>query len=146
MGAAIGEGSLDPSFDLNLDGAVNLEDLAEWLAGAGRENLASQNAYLFGDADLDGVVDGADFIIWNQHKFTGGGRWCLGDFNADLIVDGADFIIWNENRFQSALMLPDDEFFAAYVEVGTPKIPPPMMGADRLAAVPSAPTIRLESR
>jgi hypothetical protein len=55
-----------------------------------------------GDANLDGFVDGLDFIIWNDHKFTAEAAWCAGDFNADGFVDGQDFIVWNANKFTSA--------------------------------------------
>ena len=69
---------------------------------AGAENLPSQGAYLLGDANLDGVVDGQDFIEWNTNKFTSQAAWTLGDFSADGIVDGQDFILWNSNKFQSS--------------------------------------------
>ena len=61
--------------------------------------------YRLGDADLDGNVDGQDFIAWNAHKFTNIAEWCAGDFNADGVVDGLDFIEWNANKFTSAVML-----------------------------------------
>ena len=32
-------------------------------------NLPSGNPYLLGDANLDGTVDGQDFLIWNSNKF-----------------------------------------------------------------------------
>ena len=54
------------------------------------------------DANLDGFVDGLDFIEWNANKFTPVAEWCAGDFNADGFVDGLDFIIWNANKFQSS--------------------------------------------
>ena len=60
------------------------------------------NPFLKGDANLDGVVDGQDFILWNTNKFTSNPAWCKGDFNADGVVDGQDFIIWNTNKFTSA--------------------------------------------
>ena len=47
-------------------------------------------------------VDGTDFTIWNQQKFTLNAAWCRGDFTADGIVDGLDFNAWNANKFQSA--------------------------------------------
>ena len=90
------------SFDLTGDGLVNGSDLTEWLTIAGATNLPSGNAYLVGDANLDGTVDGQDFIAWNNSKFTSTAAWCSGDFNADGAVDGQDFIAWNANKFQSA--------------------------------------------
>ncbi len=54
---------------------------------------------LNGDANLDDVVDGQDFIVWNTHKFQSGKHWFDGDFNLDTVTDGQDFIIWNQNKF-----------------------------------------------
>jgi hypothetical protein len=58
---------------------------------------------LLGDANLDFVVDGSDFGIWNSHKFTTTSAWTKGDFTADRAVDGSDFAIWNSNKFSSAV-------------------------------------------
>ncbi|MEM8678837.1 MAG: chondroitinase-B domain-containing protein [Planctomycetota bacterium] len=97
---AAGGNTLD--FDLTGDGVIDQEDLTQWLADAGAANLNSQNSYLLGDANLDGTVDGQDFIAWNNHKFQSQAAWCAGDFNADGVVDGLDFVTWNSNKFQSA--------------------------------------------
>ena len=106
--AEIFAGTNNPSYDLNSDLLVNLDDLATWLGVAGVANLPSHNPYLFGDANLDGFVDGQDFIVWNGNKFTNHPAWCSGDFNADGFVDGQDFVIWNGNKFQSSnFVLPD---------------------------------------
>ena len=58
--------------------------------------------YLRGDANLDGVVDGSDFGLWNSHKFTSTLLWDQGNFNGDDAVDGSDFGIWNSNKFTSS--------------------------------------------
>ena len=100
--ALIAVGTYDGEFDLNSDTQINGTDLDIWLTIAGNRNLASGNPYLPGDANLDGVVDGTDFIAWNTHKFTQEAAWCAGDFNADGFVDGADFIVWNEHKFTSS--------------------------------------------
>jgi hypothetical protein len=92
----------DPSFDLNGDSFVDLADRDVWLAGAGALNLPSGNPYLVADFDLDGIVDGLDFIEWNANKFSITGQWSLGDANADGITDGLDFIEWNTNKFVSS--------------------------------------------
>ncbi len=68
----------------------------------GAANLDSGSPYLKGDANLDGTVDGMDFLDWNANKFTSTPAWCSGDFNADGVVDGQDFLIWNGNKFMSA--------------------------------------------
>ena len=98
----IANGPGDLAFDVNGDGAVDHADLDDWLMAAGALNLPSGNAYLRGDATLDGNVDGQDFVAWNDHKFTPNAAWCAGDFNADGNVDGPDFVIWNDHKFTSA--------------------------------------------
>ncbi len=100
--AAIASHGNNPAFDLTGDGLVNVADRDAWLAEAGSVNLPSGNAYLLGDANLDGVVDGQDFIRWNSHKFTSTAKWSDGDFNADGVVDGQDFILWNTNKFEAS--------------------------------------------
>ncbi|HEY6562926.1 MAG TPA: hypothetical protein VIY86_00390, partial [Pirellulaceae bacterium] len=57
-----------------------------------------------GDANGDLAVDGSDFNIWNNHKFTVGTTWTSGDFNGDGLTDGSDFNIWNEHKFTSVTL------------------------------------------
>ncbi len=102
LGTAIATGSTNLIFDLSNNFTVDDADLALWLQLAGEVNLGPGRAYLRGDANLDGVVDGIDFITWNSHKFTTGGQWCTGDFTTDGIVDGQDFIVWNSHKFVSS--------------------------------------------
>ena len=90
-------------FDLNQDGFLTTADRDFWLSEAGGLNLGPGVAYLLGDANLDGVVDGSDFGRWNANKFTAAPYWSSGDFNADGLVDGSDFGIWNAHKFTSAL-------------------------------------------
>jgi hypothetical protein len=92
----------DAAFDLTGDGGVDLADLGEWLAVAGAADLPGGGSYLFGDANLDGSVDGDDFSLWNQNKFTQLAAWTSGDFNADGLVDGQDLFLWNQNKFTSS--------------------------------------------
>ena len=99
---AISNGTNDANFDLSADGVVDLADRDLWLAEAGANNLTSGNAYLLGDADLNGTVDGADFLIWNTNKFTSVAAWCSGDFDANGTVDGGDLLLWNANKFTSS--------------------------------------------
>ena len=66
-----------------------------------------------GDANLDGTVDGQDFVIWNTNKFSGGKSWETGDFNGDGTVDGQDFVVWNSNKFTSV-----DEIVAVPEPIG----------------------------
>lgn len=79
-----------------------------WLAPVYSATGLSLHTVLPGDANLDGVVDGQDFIVWNAHKFTSANDWTSGDFNADGVVDGQDFIIWNTFKFMSvATLVPE---------------------------------------
>ena len=98
--AEIASGGMDLEFDLNGDGMITTADLDEWLAAAGTHNVGGP--YLPGDADLDGTVDGTDFLTWNDNKFMPVNGWCSGDFNADGVADGQDFLLWNENKFMSS--------------------------------------------
>ena len=95
-------GTNTATYDLTGEGLVNVADLDEWRVQGGAVSLPSGNPYLPGDANLDGVVDGSDFNVWNANKFSGTAAWCSGDFNADGSIDGSDFNIWNSNKFTSA--------------------------------------------
>ena len=50
-----------------------------------------------GDANLDGVVDGADFVMWRKHQGTSTSDWRDGDFNGDGTVNMADYNLWRTN-------------------------------------------------
>lgn len=99
--AIVNAGPIIP-FDLTGDSQVNVSDRDRWLTLAGTLNLPSGNPYRLGDANLDGVVDGSDFGIWNSNKFTSVAQWTRGDFNVDGAVDGSDFGIWNANKFTAS--------------------------------------------
>ncbi len=88
-------------FDLNADGMIDLTDRDQWLAIAATEN-GFASPYKLGDANIDGIVDGQDFIAWNASKFTSDLLWSHGDSTADGLVDGQDFIAWNANKFTSS--------------------------------------------
>ncbi len=100
--SVIAAGTNDPTYDLTDDGLVDLADRDVWLSAGGAINLPSGNSFLLGDANLDGTVDGVDFLVWNANKFGSTPHWCSGDFNADGNVDGQDFLIWNANKFTSS--------------------------------------------
>ncbi len=106
--AAIASSSSDLAFDMNGDGTISGADLTDpgdgWLAVGGANNPTDTggNAFLVGDANLDGTVDVSDFNIWNSAKFTSTSDWCVGDFNADGSADVSDFNAWNSNKFQSS--------------------------------------------
>jgi hypothetical protein len=50
-----------------------------------------------GDANLNGIVDGADYTLWADNYFATGRSWLQGDFNNDQKVDGADYTWWADN-------------------------------------------------
>jgi hypothetical protein len=99
--AAIRNMSPDGRFDLNGDGQLDQLDLTTM--------VLDYVGTLFGDANLDETVDGQDFILWNDSKFTTAAGWARGDFNGDNITDGLDFIQWNNNKFTSvgAIAVPE---------------------------------------
>lgn len=99
--AEIIAGTNSVAFDLSGDGAVDGDDQTAWLSAAALANDLP-GPHLLGDANLDGIVDGLDFIAWNGNKFTPNPSWCAGNFNHDGIVDGLDFILWNGNKFTSS--------------------------------------------
>ena len=63
------------------------------------ETILSTN---FGDANLDGSVNGLDFNIWNAHRFQACTGWDQADFNGDGATDGSDFNRWNQHKFLAA--------------------------------------------
>ncbi|HEY6563167.1 MAG TPA: hypothetical protein VIY86_01600, partial [Pirellulaceae bacterium] len=93
----VASGSGTAGFDLTGDSLVDIADVNYWVATL-KETLP-------GDANLDFVVDGSDFGVWNGNKFTMTPRWCAGDINADGGIDASDFGIWNANKFQAALSI-----------------------------------------
>lgn len=99
-GVAVTPG-INDEFDMTGDGVINLSDRDAWLALAASQQGFS-SPYKLGDANLDGRVDGVDFIRWNENKFQTSLAWDEGNFNGDLNVDGADFILWNLNKFTSS--------------------------------------------
>jgi hypothetical protein len=80
------------------------------LASMGSTNLS----LLDGDADLDGDVDGADFLTWQRNFGYGegiiagasvGAVRTHGDFNVNRTVDAGDLEVWRSN-FGAAASLP----------------------------------------
>jgi cytochrome c peroxidase len=101
VGGGIPVDGSNQRYDINSDGVLNNDDVVLWLSEAALvDGLASP--YKSGDANLDGFVDGQDFILWNDSRFTASLAWNDGDFNGDGFVDGQDFILWNENKFTSS--------------------------------------------
>lgn len=92
---------VNDQFDLNGDDVIDLDDRDDWLALAGSQN-GLMSPYLVADSNLDGTVDGGDFLNWNEHKFTATLLWDEGNFNGDSFNDGLDFLEWNLTKFMSS--------------------------------------------
>ncbi len=106
--AEIVAGTNNAAFDMNGDGLVNASDVIDgtdgWLTvgGANNPSQTGGNAFLTGDANLDGVVDVSDYGIYLTNKFNAAPAWCSGDFNTDGFVDVSDLGLWNAFKFQSS--------------------------------------------
>lgn len=88
--SSITSGNFDASFDLDGDGSLDSADLSEWLTTAGANNLASENPYLVGDANLDGTVDSTDLgLLLNNFSGNDVG-YTGGDLNTDSLVNSTD--------------------------------------------------------
>jgi hypothetical protein len=94
--------SSDASQDKDGDGYTNIE---EYINGSGAtvspsptpSSTPSPSPVKIGDANVDGKVDGIDYVMWLNHynqSFTGP---TYGDFNNNSIVDGIDYVIWITN-------------------------------------------------
>ena len=92
---------VNDAYDLNDDQVIDLSDRDAWLAGAAIEN-GLNSPYFPADGNLDGTVDGNDFLIWSGHRFTSNLNASQGDFNGDGFVDGQDFLVWNDAKFLSS--------------------------------------------
>jgi hypothetical protein len=98
LSTAVATGGSVAMFDLTGDNALTIADMDAWRLEAGQANFGPGRSYKTGDANLDGLVDKADFDIWFAARFTTNAQWCSGNFNGDLVVDGQDFNIWNNSN------------------------------------------------
>ena len=134
LSAAAVSGANNIAFDLTGDGLVNADDVGYWVVQLMGTSL--------GDANLDGVVDAADFDVWNANRFTAQTAWCGGDFNADGFVDGFDLLIWNAHRFQPA-GAPTTDRDGSRVDAEEDSLQPSQVDAHFAAAADRATTISL---
>lgn len=73
--------------DLNVDGIVDTLDVQTLLT----QIVGTVN----GDFDLDGDVDGRDFLMWQRNVATGT-RYDQGDADLNGVIDAADLAVWQE--------------------------------------------------
>ncbi len=59
-----------------------------------------------GDANVDGLVDGADYTVWADH-YKQPGNWAQANFNGDSLVDGADYTIWADHFTGGGAAVPE---------------------------------------
>ncbi len=100
----VAAGTHSPQFDLTGDGLVTRADTTAWLSTGGAMNPAATGGFPFleADANLDGVVDVGDYVIWNGSRFSVTSNWCDGNFDGNNVVDVMDLSIWNVNKFASS--------------------------------------------
>lgn len=75
-------------FDLNNNGELDEEDRQVWVYDV--------KSTSFGDANLDGKVDFADFLVLSENFSTAGG-WSEGDFDGSGDVAFSDFLLLSNN-------------------------------------------------
>ncbi len=78
----------DEVFDLNNDEVVDIGDVQAWVVDARQTFL--------GDADLNGSVEFADFLVLSDN-FGRPGSWDTGDFDVNGTVEFADFLALANN-------------------------------------------------
>jgi hypothetical protein len=96
LGIEIAAGTNNVVFDVNGDQLVNAADRDVFLGG----DLISSGNKLNGDAEFDGQVQFADFVILSSN-FGKSGVWSQGDFDVDGVVQFGDFVILSNNFGQS---------------------------------------------
>jgi hypothetical protein len=79
--------------------------------------LLSMRLADYGDANLDGSVDYADFVILHDN-FGAAGTWTSGDFSGDGRVSFADFQLLERNFDSEALSAAQAEVMAQFPEPG----------------------------
>jgi hypothetical protein len=68
-----------------------------WSSGDDHQGLLALRDWLHpGDADLDGSVTAADYVVWRKNAGSAG-DWRDGDFSGDGMVDTTDYNIWRTN-------------------------------------------------
>jgi len=58
-----------------------------------------------GDANLDCLVDGLDYVAWSNN-YNQAATWETGDFNDDQFADGLDYVVWSNNYGASIVCSP----------------------------------------
>jgi hypothetical protein len=84
-------------FNFNIDNTDTIVATATVSTVGTSEFSAPSLATLPGDFNLDGSVDGGDFITWQRNNGKTNAKYWEGDADFDGDVDGADEAIWQAN-------------------------------------------------
>ncbi len=90
LAAEVKSGSNSPEYDENGDGAVNFDDLRQYVESPDRLNT------WMGDANLDGEFNSTDLIaVLGRGLYETGeaATWADGDWNLDNAFDSGDFVV-----------------------------------------------------
>lgn len=91
-------------------GIYGVDVVASAYLGPAQTNPISSALYTFyfgveaglpGDANLDSIVDGADYTLWADNYLATGASFEQGDFNQNGVVDGADYTLWADNYLET---------------------------------------------
>jgi hypothetical protein len=84
------------------DGSTNTFGLPDkWSSGSFTQDVSALRSWVhFGDANLDGTVNAADYTLWRDHLGQAG-DFRAGDFDGDGTVTMADYAIWKNNYGQT---------------------------------------------
>ncbi len=100
-------------YDLNVDGVVNLSDVATMITQLVRT--------VTGDFNLDGSVDASDYVVWRNSQGATGALYTQGDSDLDGDVDDLDLLAWrNQFGFVRAPLTPGSGSLAALHAVPEP--------------------------
>jgi hypothetical protein len=92
-----------------------LRDGSAPIGDGGLEVVVDRFTYnMPGDANLDGLVDQADYTVWYNHYGAAGG-WTEGDFTGDGVVDQADYTVWYNNYGSTGGSVPEPVGLTALV-------------------------------
>jgi hypothetical protein len=70
----------------------------EWSSYTEKQDVTGLRTWLRpGDADLDGLVTAADYVIWRKNLGASEAGWLQGNFNGDSSVDSNDYDLWRAN-------------------------------------------------